>query len=54
METSLSNIFKTVNALKLTKTILESPYNVLQGSWKEVILKQPVQRTIFKDRSVLG
>ena len=31
-ETRFCNIFKTVSAIMLTKTILESPYKVLQGS----------------------
>ena len=43
METSFCNIFKTVNAITLTKTILESSYEDLQGSWKGVIFKQPTQ-----------
>ena len=28
----LCNIFKTANAITLSKTVLESPYEVLQGS----------------------
>ena len=31
METRLCNIFKTANAITLRKTILESPYEELQG-----------------------
>ena len=42
MERRLSNIFKTTNVTKLTKTILKSSYRVLQitSKWKK--LKQPV------------
>ena len=32
METRFCNIFKTANAITLSKTILESPYEDLQGS----------------------
>ena len=31
METRLCNIFKTANSMTLTKTILERPYEELQG-----------------------
>ena len=31
METRLCNIFKAANAITLTKTILENPYEGLQG-----------------------
>ena len=41
--TSLYNIFKTANALTLARSSLESPYKVLQCSWKGIIFKQPVQ-----------
>ena len=43
METKLSSIFKTARAIMLAKTFLESPFNVLQGSWKWVIFKQSVE-----------
>ena len=40
METTLCNIFKTANAIMLAKTILKSPYKVLQGSLKRTIFKR--------------
>ena len=41
METRLCNIFKTANAMTLTKTILESPYEQLQGLCKGAIFNNP-------------
>ena len=37
------NIFKTENTITLSKTILERPYEDLQGSWKGAIFKGPIQ-----------
>ena len=42
MEERLCSIFKTPNAITLFKT-LESPYQILQDSWKENVFKQLVQ-----------
>ena len=42
METTLSNIFKTTNITKLTKTNLKSSYRILQVTFKWKTLKQPV------------
>ena len=42
METRLSNIFKTINVTKLTKTFLESSYRVLQVTTKCKTLKRSV------------
>ena len=39
----LCNTFKTANAITLAKTVLVSPYKVMQVSWKGTIFKQPVQ-----------
>ena len=47
METRLCNIFKTGNAINLTKTILESPYKV----GKKLFL---INSTIFKAHSIIG
>ena len=43
METRLRNIFETKNTMTLTETILESASNVLLGSGKTAIIKQPLQ-----------
>ena len=43
METRFCNIFKTTNAITFSKTILESPYDDLQGLWKEAIFKGSAQ-----------
>ena len=42
IETRLLNIFKPKNFIT-AKTILESPYKVLQGSSKRAIFKRPIQ-----------
>ena len=42
METRLSNIFKTTNVTNLTKVIQEISYRVLQVTFKQKHLKQPV------------
>ena len=42
METRLPNIFKTTNVTNLTKVSQESSYRVLQVTYKQKILKQPV------------
>ena len=42
MEMRLSNIFKTTNVTKLTKTVLKSSYRVLQDIFKWKTLKQPI------------
>ena len=42
METTFSNIFKTTNITKLTKTNLKSSYRILQVTFKWKTLKQPV------------
>ena len=42
METRLSNIFKTANITNLTNVIQESSYRVLQVTFKQKTLKQPV------------
>ena len=51
METRLWNIFKTANAMTLTKTILESPYNNCKVCVKELSL---TTRTVFNGRSIWG
>ena len=43
METRSCNHFKIANAVTLDKAILEIPYKVLQGLWKEVIFKRVAQ-----------
>ena len=40
-ETRLCNIFRTLNAIMLVKTILESLCKVLQGSWEGTNFKRP-------------
>ena len=52
METRLCNIFKTANAIKLVKTILERPYKIRQDSSKRNYLQK--NGTIFKGRSILN
>ena len=42
MATSLSDIFKTTRVTDLTKIILESSYRVLQVTFKQKTLKQPI------------
>ena len=42
METRLYNIFKSKNATKLTKTIIESPYKVLLDEILFNTIKPPV------------
>ena len=51
METRLCNIFKTANAMTLTKIILESPYNNCKVCVKELSL---TTRTVFNGPSILG
>ena len=52
METGLYNIFKSKNAKKLNKPILENSYNVLLEASLFVTLKQPLDsfmgREIFR------
>ena len=42
IETRLSNILKTTNVMNFTKAILKSSYRVLQVTFKQKTLKQPV------------
>ena len=42
VETRLSNIFKTTNVTKLTKTILESSFRALPVTFKWKALERPV------------
>ena len=42
MRTRLSNIFKTTNVTNLAKVIQESPYRVLQVTFKQKTLKESV------------
>ena len=43
METRLCNIFEAANAITLAKTVLESPYKVLQVSSKRTVSGQPAR-----------
>ena len=42
METRLSNILKTTNATKFIKTILESTYKVVLGTYNLAVQTRPV------------
>ena len=42
METRLSNFFKTTNVTNFTKVILKTSYSVLQVTFKQETLKQPI------------